>query len=29
LSRLQRFVSRQPHRMPTLATKLGDAEVAD
>jgi Cu/Ag efflux pump CusA len=29
LSKLQRFVSRQPARMPTLATKLGDAEVAD
>jgi multidrug efflux pump subunit AcrB len=29
LSKLQRFVSRRPARMPTLATKLGDAEAAD
>jgi HAE1 family hydrophobic/amphiphilic exporter-1 len=29
MSRLQRLVTRRPARMPTLATKIGDAEVAD
>src|SRR6202020_2354401 len=29
MSKLQRLLSRQPARMPTLATKIGDAEVAD
>jgi HAE1 family hydrophobic/amphiphilic exporter-1 len=29
LSRLQHFLTRRPVRMPTLASKLGDAEVAD
>jgi multidrug efflux pump subunit AcrB len=29
MSRLQRLLSRRPSRMPTLAAKIGDAEVAD
>ena len=29
MSKLQRLVMRRPARMPTLATKIGDAEVAD
>jgi Cu/Ag efflux pump CusA len=29
LSSVQRFLSRRPAHMPTLAAKMGDAEVAD
>ena len=29
MSKLQRLLTRAPVRMPTLATKIGDAEAAD